>query len=74
MNERTWQVSPPIINLRINREIKLCFNTLIYLCFTEEKSSLLVIVIDTNPVWWGQRHMKQDEHVSQSRIIAQAIW
>ncbi len=43
------------------------------MCFSDEPNSLLVIVIDTNPVWWGQRLIKHDGDVRKCQFIAQSF-
>ena len=38
---------------------------------SDGQSSLLVVIIDTNPVWWGQRSLEADGVSLESYIIAQ---
>lgn len=48
-----------------------------FLIFVPEDrpSSLVVIVIDTNPIWWGQQAMKQNGEVScLLSLYATTIW
>ncbi len=37
---------------------------------SDESSSLLVAIIDTNPVWWGQRSLQNDGVSFKPSIIA----
>ena len=40
---------------------------------SDGQSSLLVVILDTNPVWWGQRSMETDGVNEISYIIAQDL-
>jgi len=39
------------------------------LLFSDDPESILIIILDTNPVWWGQRALKREWEVSIIRII-----
>ena len=40
---------------------------------SDGQSSLLVVILDTNPVWWGQRSLETDGVNEKSYIIAQDL-
>ena len=40
---------------------------------SDGQSSLLVVILDTNPVWWGQRSLETDGVNELSYIIAQDL-
>lgn len=41
----------------------------VYFIFSEDEISLLVIVLDVNPIWWGQQAQRDPEVELSSLII-----
>ena len=39
------------------------------LIFSEDELNLLVIIVDTNPIWWGKQALKE----SQVRLLEKAF-
>ena len=39
------------------------------LIFSEDELNLLVIIVDTNPIWWGKQALKE----SQVRLLGKAF-
>lgn len=38
-----------------------CFVIMLFLFSAEEEINLLVIVVDVNPIWWGQQAQREPE-------------
>ncbi|KAF4798843.1 General transcription factor IIH subunit 3 [Turdus rufiventris] len=43
--------------------------TLLCGCFADDELSLLIIVLDTNPLWWGKRALGEAEQFTLSKCI-----
>ena len=41
----------------------------VLLIFAEDELNLLVIIVDTNPIWWGKQALKE----SQVRLLGKAF-
>ena len=44
-------------------------NFFLLLIFSEDELNLLVIIVDTNPIWWGKQALKE----SQVRLLGKAF-
>lgn len=38
-----------------------CFKCSLLCVFSEDEVNLLVIIVDTNPIWWGKQALKESQ-------------